>query len=337
MQNSISLRTVWAIFVLLVSTLVASGCSRKDPPAKQSGPLVSVRICQGGIVAPLMFIAKEKGFFRSEGVQADIFVVGDGKTAMGAFLDGRCEIALVGEPPIVRQSFKRKDFVIIASVVSSDSATKILARRDRGISRPEDLIGKRVAVSKGTISHFFLDQFLKKNHIPPEKLTVVDLLHSDMAAALKRGDIDAFAGSDFAYLNGSRAIGAGGVTFSEPGLTTHAANLVVKADWVRDNQPAARGLLKALIAAEKELASDPDAVAAKLAKEHQVMLEDLKAVMALQRNSVSLDQILILSLEDQARWMQETGLEKGKGAPNYLTFLFPSILRDLRPESVNLN
>jgi NitT/TauT family transport system substrate-binding protein len=327
---------VCVISALLVLCVAASGCSRKEPPAKQAGPLVSVRICQGGIVAPLLFIAREKGLFRSEGIQADISIVGDGKTAMGAFLDGRCEIALVGETPIVRQSFTRNDFVIIASVVSSDSATKILARRDRGISRPEDLAGKRVAVSKGTLSHFFLDQFLKKNHIPPEKLTVVDLLHSDMAAALQRGDIDAFAGTDFAYLKGSRAIGAGGVTFSEPGLTTHAASLVVKADWLRDNQPAARGLLKALIAAEKELAGDPDAVAARLANEHQMRQEDLKSVMALQSNSVTLDQVLILSLEDQARWMQETGLEKGKGTPNYLKFLSPSILRDLRPESVNL-
>lgn len=336
MLNMNRSRMVCVLTALLVLCAVGTGCRRKESPADHSGPLESVRICQGGIFAPLMFIAREKGLFRSEGIQAEISVVGDGKTAMQAFLDGTCDAALVGETPIVRQSFTRNDFVIIASVVSSDNVTKILARRDRGISRPEDLIGKRIGVSKGTISHFFLDQFLKKNHIPQDKLIIVDILHSDMASALQKGDIDAFAGSDVAYLKGSRAIGTAGVTFSEPGLTTHAANLVVKSDWLRNNQPAARGLLKALIGAEQELVRDPEGVSASLAREHQMPLAELKSVMENQRNSVTIDQVQILSLEDQARWLLETGVEKGRGAPNFLKFLYPSILRDLRPESVNL-
>ncbi|GAM08563.1 NMT1/THI5 like protein [Geobacter sp. OR-1] len=143
------------LLVPLLLTLLA-GCSRNESPKK----VQSFKICQGGILATLPIIAKEKGYFKEEGIAAEISLVGDGKAAMNKFLQGECDASLTGEFPLVRQSFSRNDLAIIATLATSDNVVKVMARRDRGINKLEELAGKRIGVSKGTISNFFLDQFL---------------------------------------------------------------------------------------------------------------------------------------------------------------------------------
>lgn len=321
------------LFLLLLS--LSAGC-RRDEPSRPPGQQVPFRICVGGILAPLPFIAQEKGFFQAEGVAAEVSLLGDGKAAMNGFFEGKCEAVLSGEFPVVRQSFDRNDLAVIATLTSSDNAVKVFARRDRGIVSPADLVGKKVGVSKGTISNFFLDQFLKKNSIPRERLTIVDISHQTIADSLNRGEIDAYAGSDVAYLKGRKLLGDRGVTFTEPGLTNHAACLTVGKEWLARNPQVAQGVLRALLKAEKELAVHAEADASLLAGRLNVGVEDFKSIMAEQHNRVSLDHVLILGMEDEARWMQEIGMVTGKPLPNVLHVIDPSPLKSLSPGAVNL-
>jgi NitT/TauT family transport system substrate-binding protein len=322
------------VLAALLLSLIA-GCSRNEPaPPVKPRPF---KICQGGILATLPLIAKEKGFFLEEGIAAEIELVGDGKAAMGKFLNGQCDASLTGEFPLVRQSFDRDDIVIIATLASSDNVVKVLARRDRGINSLGDLAGKRIGVSKGTISNFFLDQFLKKNHIPAENLTIIDISHAKIADALKRGDIDAFAGSDVAYLKGRQAIDdQQKIVFTEPGLTNHAACLVVRKEWLAANPGVAHSVLKALLRAEKELSQNSEELTKMLSQKLNIRHDDLKSIIAEQHNRVSLDQVLLLALEDEARWMRENGVVKAKAVPNYLRFLDPSVLKGISPSAVKL-
>jgi NitT/TauT family transport system substrate-binding protein len=318
----------------MVGSLV--GCSREAAPPKPALPRQALTICQGGILTVLPIIAQEKGFFAAEGLDVTVNLIGDGKAAMGEFLDGKCDLALTGEFPVARQSFERNDLAVIATTASSDNAVKILARRDRGITTPAGLVGKRVGVSKGTIANFFLDQFLKKNRIPKETLTIVDMSHQDLPAALQRGDLDAYAGSDVAYLKGKKLMGEAVITFSEPGLTNHAACLVAKKEWVAAQQKKAKGLLHGLVLAEQELTNQPEELTILLATHLKLPREDLKNLLADQHSTVTLDQVLLLALEDEARWMKETGIVTGKAMPNFLRVLDPTLLKGVNPETVRL-
>ena len=328
--------TLWRGLLLLVLG-ACCGCSREPaPPVRPAKPPASVSLCQGGILAVLPTIAREKGLFAAEGLDVTLNIVGDGKIVMEDLLADKCDLALTGEFPVARQSFDRSDLAIIATLAVSDNGVKILARRDRGITSPRNLAGKRVGVSKGTISNFFLDQFLKKNRIPRDGLTVIGKSHRDLPMALQRGEIDAYAGSDVAYFKGKQLLGAGGVTFSEPGLTNHTACLTVKREWLAANQHRARGVLRALLRAEQELARQPSALMPQLAAALQITPDDLQSLLAEQQNRVGLDQVLLLALEDESRWMQETGMVSGKEFPNHLRLLEPGILRELAPAAVEL-
>lgn len=316
---------------------LAAGCSRDTAqPGTSNAPRQRVTICQGGILAAPATIAKEKGLFATQGVDVTLSIIGDGKAVMGALLEEKCDMALVGEPPIVKQSFVRNDFVIIATVVSSIESTKILARRDRGIRTPRDLVGKRIGVSTGTITHFFLDQFLDRHRIPKGEVTVVDISNQKMAEALRRGDIDAFSASDLAFLKGLQTLGDQGISFNEPGLTTNSGCLVVRKSWLAANRPAALKVLKALQQAVTELDTRPAETVTMLAARLQLPESEIGIIVTHQHNTVALDQTLLLTLESQARWMMENGMVKGTAPPNYLRFIDQSVLRELNPSAVTI-
>lgn len=325
--------------ILTILFLLQVGCTSETPvpPSEAPDSLKPFSFCQGGILATLPTIAQEMGYFREQGLDARISLVGDGKIAMTKFLEGKCDAALTGEFPIARQSFERNDFVVIASLASSDNGVKILARRDRGISKPADLAGKRIGVSKGTISNFFFDQYLKKYRIPVKRISIVDISHRDLPNALQRGEIDAYPGSDVAYIKGIQLMGPQGISFYEPGLTRHSACLTVKKEWLATNKELVRRVLIALYRAEKELLLRPVELTAKLSGWLNIPVNDLKSMLADQKSTIILDQALLLALEDEARWMRETGIVTAKSLPNHLRFIDGAPLKGVNPDAVRLN
>ena len=50
--------------------------------------------------------------------------------------------------------------------------------------------------------------------------------------------------------------------------------------------------------------------------------------------SVSLDQSLLLALEDESRWAVKNGLTHRKTLPNYLDYLYLDGLQGVKPEAV---
>lgn len=81
-------------------------------------------------------------------------------------------------------------------VYSRPEWTALVTRKDTGITKVEDLKGKRVAVTRGTDPHIFLVRALASVGLTEKDVTVVPLQHQDGRAALERGDVDAWSGLD---------------------------------------------------------------------------------------------------------------------------------------------
>ena len=52
--------------------------------------------------------------------------------------------------------------------------------------------------------------------------------------------------------------------------------------------------------------------------------------------SVTLEQQLLLIMEEQARWMIENRLTGRTAFPNYLNFIYPDALEAVKPKSVTI-
>jgi len=52
--------------------------------------------------------------------------------------------------------------------------------------------------------------------------------------------------------------------------------------------------------------------------------------------SLSLDQSLILAMEDEARWMIKNKLTRENQVPNFMNYLYLDGLKAVKPEAVNI-
>lgn len=328
-----------ALTVSALCLCLGAGCSRPDGEGAKrrvEGDVDAISFGIGGIVTLLPIIAQEKGYFGQEGLNVTFKVYGDGKKALDGLLNNEVTFVTVGEPPIVARSFERNDFVIVASLMTSDNATTIIARRDRGIALPRDLAGKRIGARKGTVSHYFLDNFLYKHGIDPAAVSIRFMEPDAFPKALERGDIDAYSSSDYYLMAGKRLLGPRAVVFSEPGLCADASSLVVLRRVVTEQGAMVKRVLTALLKAEDFLAKHPAEARALVLKGATISASELDRIMTDQHNGVRLEQRQLLMLEDHARWMIEKRFVSGKTAPNFLTFIVRDPLESVRPEAVTV-
>jgi sulfonate transport system substrate-binding protein len=81
-------------------------------------------------------------------------------------------------------------------VYSQPEWTALVTSKDSKIEKIEDLKGQRVAVTRGTDPHIFLVRALQSVGLSEKDIKPVLLQHPDGATALKRGDVQAWAGLD---------------------------------------------------------------------------------------------------------------------------------------------
>src|SRR6202521_207549 len=77
----------------------------------------------------------------------------------------------------------------------------LVTRAGSGISRLQDLKGKRIAVTRGTDPHIFLLRALASVDLSEQDIELVPLQHSDGKTALEKGAVDAWSGLDPISIN----------------------------------------------------------------------------------------------------------------------------------------
>ena len=205
------------VAVGLVLLLLIAGCKQQDETAskKQQAAPVAITICHGGIFDILPLIAMEQGYFSEEGLSVTLKHT-DGRQAFDGMLKGECNFAVNGSPPIVLADPQRTPFTILATVMSDDDSTRIIARRDRGIANPQDLKGKRIGVKKGVIGHLFFDLFMMKQGLGQNEVVPVFMEQDGFPAALARGEIDGFSMTNSKiFKEAAASLGDKGVIFAD--------------------------------------------------------------------------------------------------------------------------
>ena len=316
-------------------TALLSGCRDQQSTGPQK-TVTPVTLCQGGVLTILPIIAQQRGFDAQEGLAIKLENKKDGKLAMDALVAGECDFSSTGEPPIVDRSFEHDDFVILASLVSSENATKIIARADRGIRSAADLKGRTVGVRKKTISHFFFDMYLRKNGLAARDVKIKFFEPKDMPGALARGEIDAYSGSDAYILLGEKLLGRNAVILSEPGLCFNANYLLAMKTTVDGKPDIVRRLIAALLRAEQFTAENRAKAMALVVKAANITEAELELIMKDSRFAVTLPQPILITLGDHARWMIESRQTSRISIPNYLTFIRREFLQSLKPDAVTM-
>ena len=140
--------------------------------------------------------------------------------------------------------------------------TALVTRKDTGITKPADLKGKRIAVTRGTDPHIFLIRTLQGAGLTEKDAKLVLLQHADGRTALDRGDVDAWAGLD--PMMASAEIENGDVLFHRDAAANTWGLLDARESFAKENPDLVRLVVAAYERVREEARKDPAALKAAL-------------------------------------------------------------------------
>jgi NitT/TauT family transport system substrate-binding protein len=324
-------RRVKLPFILLITCLlipVFSACGNSPPAA-----ITFAAIPSGS--AALVYIAQEKGFFADNNLTVTVKDYPTGVATTDALMKGEVEIAWSAEIPIIRKVFAGEALSMIASI-SRFSDQFLFGRVDSGILSVTDLPGKTIGVPRGTIAEFYLGRFLQLNGVNIQEASIVDVPPAQSVAAIITGDVDALVTWE-PFSNRIKTSMEGKVTIwpvqsSQPGYGL----IVARNDWIAANQDVIERFLESLAAAEEFLIENvregKEIVRLRVGYDEAFM----DVFWAETQFFLSLDQSLILAMEDEARWLISSNLTAEKQVPDFLDFIAEDNLKAVKTRIVNI-
>ncbi len=324
--------------LMVISFAIAgmTGCSRKEEQsAAKQLEKISLAATAWPASAPF-YVALDKGYFREEGLDVTLRTVMSGHLGLEAVLSGEVDIAASGESPIARAIINGRPVAVVANVCNIEEAILIIARKDRGISAPGDLRGKRIGVVTTTAAHFFLDTYLATSHIDPKDVQLVDLASDRQESALLDGEIDAvstWAPHTFVL---REKLGTDALVLQDRSIYTMTWVLTTTRDFSATNPERIKKFLRGVVRANRFISEEP-AEALVVTSKHIGMDSPLLEREWKDYNFTAiLDQSLLVNLEDQARWMIRKEAGNNRDTPNILNFTYAEALRVVQPEAVRI-
>lgn len=136
-----------------------------------------------------LYIAQEEGFFEEEGLDVDLVVMEDVKTRMPALAAGRIDVAVTTIDTVLGFYTEDHPLTYLFALDDSRGGDGIVANAD--IKTIEDLKGKNVAYTEGSVSQFFLSVLLKEAGMSLSDVNSMNMSAGDAGAAFVAKRVDA--------------------------------------------------------------------------------------------------------------------------------------------------
>ena len=286
----------------------------------------------------LLIVALEKGFFTCNGLKPIVTEYPSGKRALkeGLFTDS-ADVVSTADIPVTLGGFQKTTFRCLTSIFFTDNMNSIVARRDAGIENARDLLGKRIGTQKGSAVHYFLHLFLLEHGLSEENVEIVFMRAEELPDAIVKGEIDAFSMRAPFTNQAVERLGDNGITLTAPGLYEQQDVIVVRQKTIETSPQCCKKILQTLFEAEDFIREHPQEAMAIIGRRLNIAPQSLDDRWDTFLFRLSLDQSLLVRLEDEARWAIDSLLVQSTEVPNYLTLIDTEVLRELRPEVVTIH
>jgi len=188
--QGISRKLISIIFLLWAFAVTAPGPAiAAEGGTPQSLKKITIGYSSISPASSSAWFAYEGGFFRKYGLDAQLIFIESGSRMVQTLISGDVVAAQVGGAPVVQSNLQGSGVVIIAGLLNTMDY-KFVVSRD--ITRPDQLKGKTVAVSRvGSSSDFATRYTLEKYGLVPDKDVAILQIGSQPArfSALESGRI----------------------------------------------------------------------------------------------------------------------------------------------------
>jgi NitT/TauT family transport system substrate-binding protein len=202
------------------------------------------------------YVARDKGFFKDEGVDVELVIMEDTPIKMGALMAGQLDLvaSTVDEFPIYMKPGIGLHYIL--AVDNSKGGDGIVANKD--ITSVEGLKGKKVAFEQGSVSQFFLNALLKDAGMTEADIEPVNMAATDAGVAFTTKQVDAAVTWEPALSQGAK-VEHGHMLLSsadKPGLISDV--VAATADTLANKKDDIAGFVRAWYKAVDFIKSNPD-------------------------------------------------------------------------------
>ena len=182
-----------AVTVASLAAVLASGCATTPQPP------VPVEAVIGNNFGHLpMFVGVEKGHFKKHGIDLKLKVVDTGTAMVSAMTKREVQIGDMSVTTFLKARHAGSPFLVVGMIMNdattafADSPLAIVARKGSGITRVEDLKGKRVGLAKEQTSDEYLKMVLARRGMKYEEIRIENIMAPPaLGPALAAGKVDA--------------------------------------------------------------------------------------------------------------------------------------------------
>lgn len=330
---------VAATAVLIVIALVGlSAWSLLHSQKNTVMPVESIAVAYAPYeVSALLWMAVDQRFFEENGLNLTLRRYDSGAASLDGVINGEADISVgASEFPLVRKAFQNARVQAVGNIDKGDFIY-IVARKDRGIGNISDLRGKKVGTAIGTAAEFHLGRFLALHGMAVQDITLVDIRTPEgWVSAVANGSIDAISTAQ-PYANAARDRLGDNAVFWPAQSSQPVFSLVISTDgWIAEHPELVERFLASLAEADEYAAVHPAEAREIVQRRLNLDAEYMDTVWRQNQFSLSLDQSLILAMEDEARWMINNNLTTEKTMPDFRDYIYTKGLEVVKPGSVNI-
>lgn len=286
---------------------------------------------------PQVDVALAEDAFAAAGLDVQLVSFPSGREAFEALLGGQVDVAFMAEFPAATGALMEQDFVIVADLARY-TGSRIIGNAEAGpLESAADLDGRRIGTTLGTNVDFFLSGVLEEAGVEAE---IVNASPVDLVSALARGDVDAIVPFPTFYEAAKSALGDDYVELRAEGYQPHYI-LSATPEMTEARADELEAFLGALVAADAQVAADPDgAMAAVSASMQGAMSEEALGTMWQDVDfGIELSSGLLDLLASEGAWIVGQGVINAEApTPETLRpYIAEAALEAVAPDAVDLD
>ena len=263
-----------------------------------------------------LFVALERGYFEDEGLEVTAYTPEDPASILQTVGTGADQFGINYQPDLLLARAVGVPVVSIAGIVQRP-LNSVLVLKESGITRPRDLVGKKVGYPGIPTNEPLLDTMLK--HDGARGLEDVELVNVgfNLGAALLGKQVDACIGcywthESIAIENQGHSVEI--MRMEEWGVPSYYELVLVTNEEMLDKDPrTVRRFVRAFLRGYEDAASDPQGAIDALVRAHPEIDQDIdRPGVDLLAPLWQID-VPTIGWQEQARWVDFTGWMQSNG------------------------
>jgi NitT/TauT family transport system substrate-binding protein len=242
------MRTTIRIFASVLLVLVAAANLKAQERLRLAYSAIS-----GAMLTP--WVASEAGIFKRNNLAVELVYIAGGSVTAAALVGGDVQAMLANGEVVVRSGLQGSDMISFADTTST-LVFSLMARPE--ITRPEDLRGKRLGVSRfGTATHAALVAALDHFRVPTSEVTILQMGGvPQILAGIQKGAIAAGVLSPPINIKAKKMGMKELLDIGTLKVPYQQSTFVARQEWIKKNPETMRALTRSIVEGIHKIKTD---------------------------------------------------------------------------------